>query len=103
MVAVGVVQAGNDFEQLESGIERVEQNRGQAPQEVVTDGECLLSRDNIVAMNKRKIELIAPCVDEAGKGESSYEGRRASPEYHSTAFVYDALRLTVIGVRRERS
>ena len=28
VVAVGVVQAGNDFEQLESGIERVEQNLG---------------------------------------------------------------------------
>ena len=26
VVAVGVVQAGNDFEQLETGIERVEQN-----------------------------------------------------------------------------
>lgn len=89
VVAVGVVQAGNDFEQLESGIDRVEQNRGQAPQEVVTDGG-FVSRDNIVAMNKRKIELIAPCVDEAGKGESSYEGRGVSPEYHSTAFVYDA-------------
>lgn len=89
VVAVGVVQAGNDFEQLESGIDRVEQNRGQAPQEVVTDGG-FVSRDNIVAMNERKIELIGPCVDEAGKGESSYEGRGVSPEYHSTAFVYDA-------------
>jgi hypothetical protein len=29
-------------------------------------------------------------VDEAGKGESSYEGRGVSPEYHSTAFVHDA-------------
>jgi transposase len=89
VVAVGVVQAGNDFEQLEPGIDRVEQNLGQAPQEVVTDGG-FVSRDNMVAMNKRKIELIAPCVDEAGKGESSYERRGVSPEYHSTAFVYDA-------------
>ena len=32
VVAVGVVQAGNDFEQLESGIERVEQNLGKTPQ-----------------------------------------------------------------------
>jgi len=88
VVAVGVVQAGNDFEQLESGIERVEKNLGQTPQVVVTDGG-FVSRDNIVAMNKRKIELIAPCVDEGGKGESSYEGRGVSREYHSTAFVYD--------------
>src|SRR6201993_1779638 len=89
VVAVGVVQAGNDFEQLESGIERVEKNLGQTPKVVVTDGG-FVSRDNIVAMNKREIEFIAPCVDEAGKGESSYEGRGVSPEYHSSAFVYDA-------------
>ncbi len=89
VVAVGVVQAGNDFEQLESGIERVEQNLGKTPQEVVTDGG-FVSRDNIVAMNQREIEFIAPCVDEAGKGQSSYEGRGVSPEYHSSQFVYDA-------------
>ena len=88
VVAVGVVQAGNDFEQLEPGIERVEQNLGKTPQEVVTDGG-FVSRDNIVAMKGREIEFIAPWVDEAGKGESSYEGRGVSPAYHSSAFVYD--------------
>jgi len=89
VVAVGVVQAGNDFEQLEPGIERVEQNLGKTPKEVVTDGG-FVSRDNIVRMNKRGVEFIAPCGDEAGKGESSYGGRGVSPEYYSTAFVYDA-------------
>jgi exonuclease VII large subunit len=47
VVAVGVVQAGNDFEQLESGIERVENNLGKTPDQVVTDGG-FVSRDNIV-------------------------------------------------------
>jgi len=89
VVAVGVVPAGNDFEQLESGIERVEKNLGKTPQEVVTDGG-FVSRDNIVALEGRKIEFIAPCVDEAGKGKSSYEGRGVSGEYHSSQFVYDA-------------
>jgi hypothetical protein len=88
VVGVGVVQAGNDFEQLEPGIERVKQNLGQTPQQVVTDGG-FLSRDNIVGMKERDIELIGPCVDEAGKGESSYEGRGVSPEYYSSQFIYD--------------
>jgi transposase len=88
VVGVGVVQAGNDFEQLEPGIERVEKNLGKRPDQVVTDGG-FVSRDNIVAMKGREIEFIAPCVDEAGKGESSYGGRGVSPEYHSSAFVYD--------------
>lgn len=89
VVAVGVVQAGNDFEQLESGIERVKQNLGKRPQEVVTDGG-FVSRDNIVAMKAGEIEFIGPCVDEAGKGESSYEGRGVSAEYYSSQFIYDA-------------
>src|SRR5262249_16227361 len=89
VVAVGVVQAGNDFEQLESGIERVEKNLGKIPQQVVTDGG-FVSRDNIVAMKERGVEFIGPCVDEVGKGQSSYEGRGVSPEYHSSQFIYDA-------------
>jgi transposase len=89
VVAVGVVQAGNDFEQLEPGIERVQKNLGKRPDQVVADGG-FVSRDNIVAMKGREIEFIAPCVDEAGKGESSYGGGGVSPEYHSSAFVYDA-------------
>jgi transposase len=89
VVAVGVVQAGNDFEQLEPGIDRVEQNFGKTPDQVVTDGG-FVSRDNIVAIKKRKIEFIGPQCDEAGKGQSSYESRGVSPQYHSSQFVYDA-------------
>jgi len=89
VVAVGVVQAGNDFEELEPGIDRVEHNQGKTPEEVMTDGG-FVSRNNIVAMNKRGIDYIAPCVDEGGKGEGSYDGRGVSAEYHSSAFVYDA-------------
>jgi transposase len=89
IVAVGVVQAGNDFEQLQPGIDRVEQNLGKTPDQVVTDGG-FVSRDNIVAMKERGVEFIGPCGDEAGKGKSSYEGRGVSPGYHSSQFVYDA-------------
>ena len=89
VVAVGVVQAGNDFEQLEPGVDRVEQNLGKTPDQVVTDGG-FVSRDNIVAMKDRGVEFIGPCGDEAGKGKSSYEGRGVSAQYHSSQFVYDA-------------
>jgi transposase len=91
IVAVGVVQAGNDFEQLEPGIDRVEQNLGKTPDQVVTDGG-FVSRDNIVAMKERGVEFIGPCGDEAGKGKSSYEGRGVSAQYHSSQFIYDAHR-----------
>jgi hypothetical protein len=89
VVAVGVVQAGNDFEQLAPGIDRVQHNQGETPKEVVTDGG-FVSRDTIVAMKEREIEYIAPCVDEAGKGQSSYDSRGVSAEYQSSQFIYDA-------------
>ena len=89
VAAVGVVQAGNDFEQLEPGIDRVQDHLGKTPKEVVTDGG-FVSRDNIVAMTRRGIEYIAPCVDDAGKGQSSYDSRGVSGQYQSSQFIYDA-------------
>jgi Transposase DDE domain len=91
VVAVAVVQAGNDFEQLEPGVDRVEDNLKETPKEVVTDGGYG-SKDTIVAMKERAIEYIAPCVDEAGKGQSCYDQRGVSAEYQSSQFVYDAQR-----------
>jgi len=89
VVGVGVTQAGNDFEQLTPGVDRVEQNLGESPDQVVADGGYV-SRDNVVEMEKRGVEFIGPPCDEAGKGEASYESRGVSPEYHASRFVYDA-------------
>lgn len=89
IVAVEAVQAGNDFDQLKPGIDRLEENLGKTPQQVVADGGYV-SRDNIVGMKERGIEFVGPFIDEAGKGKSSYEGRGVSPEYHSSQFIYDA-------------
>jgi len=88
IVAVDVTQAGNDFEQLNPGIERVEQNLGRTPNQVVADGGYV-SRDNIVEMESRGVEFIGPQCDEAAKGNNSYEVRGVSAEYHSSLFVYD--------------
>lgn len=89
VVAVGVVQAGNDFEQLAPGIDRVQDNLKETPKEVVTDGGYV-SKETIAAMKERKIEYIAPLVDEAGKGKSSYDNRGVSEAYRSSKFTYDA-------------
>ena len=67
----------------------MEDNLKETPKEVVTDGGYV-SKDTIVAMKQRAIEYIAPCVDEAGKGQSSYDQRGVSAEYQSSQFVYDA-------------
>ncbi len=89
IVAVDVTKAGNDFGQLRPGLERVEQNLGETPGQVVADGGYV-SRENIAAMESRGVEFIGPQCDEEGKGKSSYGGRGVSPEYHASQFVYDA-------------
>jgi transposase len=89
IVAVEVVQAGNDFEQLTAGLDRVEHNLGETPAQVVADGGYV-SRDNIVEMKLSGVEFIGPQCDEAAKGQSSYEGRGVSPQYYSSQFVYEA-------------
>jgi transposase len=89
IVAVGVTQEGSDINQLTSGIERIEQNLGTTPKQVVADGGYV-SRDNIVEMESRQVDFIAPQCDEVGKGKSNYAVRGISADYESSRFIYDA-------------
>lgn len=89
IVAVGVTQAGNDLNELTSGIERVQENMGKAPKQVVADGGYV-SRDNIVEMESRQVDFIAAQCDEAGKGKSNYTVQGVSADYQSSRFDYDA-------------
>jgi len=89
IVGVGITQAGNDYDELTSGVQGVEQNLGQKPKQVVADGGYV-SRDNIVDMEFREVEVIGPLCDEAGKGKGTYNRCGVSPEYYASQFVYDA-------------
>jgi transposase len=89
IVAVGITQAGNDLSQLTSGIERVEMNLGKTPKQILADGGYV-SRDNIIDMESRGVDFIAPPCDEAGKAKSNYSARGISEDYQSSRFVHDA-------------
>jgi hypothetical protein len=89
IVAVEVTQDGNDLDQLKSGVERIEQNLGKIPKQVVVDGGYV-SRGNIVEMESRSVDLIAPPCDEEGKAKSNYDSLGISKEYGKSHFVYDA-------------
>jgi transposase len=88
IVAVDVTQAGNDFEQLMPGIERVKDNFGQTPRQVVADGGYV-SRDNIVEMQSQGVQFIGPQCDDSGKSKGSYQSRGVSAEFQASKFVYD--------------
>lgn len=88
IVAVGVTQAGNDLNQLTPGIERIQENFGETPKQMLADGG-FVSRENIIEMESRNIDFIAPVCDEEGKAKSNYAARGISKEYEANKFVYD--------------
>ena len=88
IVGVAITQSGNDYDQLVSGVEAVEENLGKQPKQVLADGGYV-SRDNIVAMESKGVEFIGPLCDEAGKGKGTHNRSGVSPEYYSSQFDYD--------------
>jgi transposase len=89
IVSVGVTQAGNDLNELAPGIERVKQNLGATPKQVVADGGYV-SRNNIVQMESQHMDFIATQCDEVAKGKNNYAARGISPDYEASRFIYDA-------------
>lgn len=57
IVGVDVLQAGNDYEGLEKGIDQVVEKMGEAPKQVLVDGGYV-DASNIIAMENRGIDLI---------------------------------------------
>src|SRR5882762_7475091 len=59
IVAVETTQAGNDYDQLTEGIQRVEANTGQTPAQMVVDGGYI-KNGNIEVTAKRGVDLFGP-------------------------------------------
>lgn len=88
IVSVEVTQEGGDARPLQPGMERLKQEAGQAPQQAIVDGGYT-SRENIVAMTERGIDLIGPPLDGNAQRETLYQIRGVAREYRPEAFVYD--------------
>lgn len=88
IVGTGVSQNSSDYGELTGAMQRVEQNLGRKPGQVVTDGG-FTSRQNILEMAAQGIDFIGPeSGPEPSSGQVSQRG--VSPEFHPKAFVYDA-------------
>ena len=87
IVAVDVTQAGNDCDQLVNGIERVEANTGQTPEQVLVDGGYTMKNSNIEAMAERGIDLVGPVAK--NNSEASLKQRGIQPEFYPDQFRYD--------------
>ena len=66
IVGVEVSQSGSDYRELLPGVEKVEENPGQLPEAVVVDGG-FTSRENILAMDGKKVDWIGSLRDGASQ------------------------------------
>lgn len=88
IVGAGVSQSGNDYGELPGGVERVQQNLGAKPQQMVVDGG-FTCRENILAMATQDIELIGSWRQPAATA-TGVDASGASAEFEASAFQYEA-------------
>jgi hypothetical protein len=89
IVNVGVTQQGSDAEQLRPALERVEEEAGRAPRQVIVDGGYT-SRENVVTTAREGIDLIGPALDGTVQKEALYKIRGVAQEFRPEAFGFDA-------------
>ena len=88
IVGAGVSQCGSDYGELIPAVEKVEENMGCGPEQIVVDGG-FISRENILVMGEKKIDLIGPIGDGAEQSAGQLNRRGVEPAFRPEAFRYD--------------
>lgn len=93
IVGAQVIQESNDHGQLEAGLDEVQRQCQQAPQQAVVD-DGYVSRATILEMEQRGVELIGSGSrgeqNDPDKAARNYARRGVPPEFYSPQFRYDA-------------
>jgi transposase len=90
IVGIGVSQSGSDYGELVPAVDRVEANVGQEPGQVVVDGG-FTSRENILAMSEREIDLIGSMGTGISQSAGQLRRRGVDPSFYPEVFHYDAV------------
>jgi transposase len=88
IVGAAVSQCGSDYGELVPAMEKVEENMGRNPGQAVVDGG-FMSRENILAMEGKKIALIGPMGDGTEKSLGQLNRRGVEVAFRPEAFRYD--------------
>mgnify|MGYP005842929265 CR=1 FL=1 len=88
IVGVGGSQCGSDYGELVPAMEKVKENMGRYPEQAVVDGG-FISRENILAMDGKKIDLIGPMGDGVEQSVGQLNRRGVEPAFRPEAFRYD--------------
>jgi transposase len=90
IVGIGVSQSGSDYEELVPAIDRVEANAGEEPGQVGVDGG-FTSRDNILAMSQREVDLIGSMGTGISQSAGQMKRRGVEPSFYPEVFHYDGI------------
>ena len=90
IMGVGVSQSGSDYGELVAAVDRVESRAGQKPEQVVVDGG-FISRDNILAMGERGVDLIGSMGEGVAQSAGQMKRRGVDASFYPEAFHYDAV------------
>lgn len=88
IVGATVSQCGSDYGELVPAMENVEETMGCTPEQAVVDGG-FISRENILAMEGKKIDLIGPMGDGTEKSLGQLNRRGVDEAFRPEAFHYD--------------
>jgi len=88
IVGVGVSQAASDYGELVGAVDRVEQNMGRKPDQVVTDGG-FTSRENVVAMDEEGVDMIGSLDDHNEQSAGQMRRRGVQEAFYPQVFTYD--------------
>lgn len=89
IVSIGVTQAGNDFEQLQPALDRLNRTLSSKPQQAVVDGGYI-SQTNILETATSGVELIGPVMSTETKAAQCYQRAGVKPEFYADRFRFEA-------------
>lgn len=90
IVGMGVSQACNDVGELVPAVQRIEQNLGQKPKQMVVDGG-FTTRENILEMEVQGVDLIGSLSEYGSSSARALERRGVKEKFYPEAFTYDAI------------
>jgi hypothetical protein len=89
IVGVGVSQSASDAGELEPAVERIQENLGKVPGQMVVDA-AYPTQEAIEAMAKAGIDLIGPLPERRKASWDPLKRRGVSSEFYPSAFAYDS-------------
>jgi hypothetical protein len=89
IVGAGVSQSASDYGELIPAVERVEENLGQKPQQMVTDGG-FTCRENILEMEAKAVDLVGSLGEGQAQSAGQMKRRGVAEQFYPQAFVYEA-------------